>query len=104
MTEVQCGEMPKSPEDHTQIDRDSLLPTPPISVPPCWPHEIPRILAAPKPPQDHPPMRLYLPRALRNAGLASSVCDALSKRCQGGLYHWRSWRATEDLYTDSLRA
>jgi hypothetical protein len=96
--------VPRRPEDHTQINRDSLLPTPPISVPPCWPHKIPRILAAPKPTQDRRPIGLYLPRVLPNAGLASSVCDGLSKCGQSGVYYYRFWRATEDPYTDSLRA
>jgi hypothetical protein len=109
MTEVQCGEIPKSPQDTTlgaQINRDSLLTSTPLSsVPACSPPDSHRILTAPEPTQeDQPPMRLYLPRVLRNAGLASSVCDGLRKRWQGGLYYWRSWRATEDPYTDSVRA
>ena len=107
MTEVECGEIPKSPEDHTlgaQINRDSLLSTSPSSVPACSPPESHRILAAPEPTQDNLPIGLYLPRVLRNAGLASSVCDGLSKRWQEGPYCWRSWQATEDPYTDSLRA
>jgi hypothetical protein len=109
MTEVQCGEIPKSPQHTTlgaQINRDSLLTsTPPSSVPACSPPNSHRILTAPEPTQeDQPPMRLYLPRVLRNAGLASSVCDGLRKRWQGALYYWRSWRATEDPYTDSVRA
>jgi hypothetical protein len=107
MTEVECGEIPKSPEDHTigrQINRDSLLPTSPSSVPACLPPDSHRILAAPEPTQDHLPIGLYLTRVLRNAGLASSVCDGLSKRWQEGRWYMRSWQATEDPYTDSVRA
>jgi hypothetical protein len=80
------------------------LPTSPSSVPACLPPESHRILAAPEPTQDHLPIGLYLTRVLRNAGLASSVCDGLSKRWQEWRFYMRSWQATEDPYTDSVRA
>lgn len=78
LTEVQSGEIPKSPNDHSSP-------------------------AAPKGARDQPPppIRLYLPRVVHNARLASAACDDLAKITRAGD---RSWQATEDPYTDSLRA
>jgi hypothetical protein len=50
LTEVKCGEIPKSPEDDTlrgQIDPNRLLPTSPESVPLCSSHESHNSLTAP---------------------------------------------------------
>jgi hypothetical protein len=82
LTEVQCGEIPKSPEDHEDHSTLSVL-------------EIP---------QNQSSIGLYLPRVLRNAGLASSICDKLSKSCQEGRIYRKSWQPTEEPYTDSVRA
>jgi hypothetical protein len=107
LIEVQCGEIPKSPEDHTlrrQIDPKRLLPTSPEFVPGCSSHESHSSLSALDPLQNQPSIGLYLPRVLRNAGLASSICDKLSKHWQEGRIYRRSWQPTEDPYTDSVRA
>ena len=82
MTEVQCGEIPKSPQDHCS-------------------------LTAPEATRDEPsppPIRLYLPSILQNARLASLACDDFVITLQTVRLHKRSWQATEDPYTDSLRA
>jgi hypothetical protein len=76
LTEVQCGEIPTSPNDHGPTN------TAPESIP------------------DHPPIRLYLPRMLRNAGLASAVCESLSKDNRIQKISW----PTMDRRTDILRA
>jgi hypothetical protein len=107
LTEVQCGEIPKSPEDDTlrgQIDPNRLLPTSPESVPVCSSHESHSSVNAPAPIQNQPPIGPYLPRVLRNAGLASSVCDSLDKRWQEGRFYRRSRQPTEEPYNDSVRA
>jgi hypothetical protein len=67
-------------------------------------------LAAPEVTRDEPPpppldpVRLYLPRILHNARLASMVCDDFVNTLQTGRLYQRSWQPTEDPYTDSLRA
>lgn len=79
MTEVQCGEVPTSPND--------------------------KGLVAPGPTKDHQPIRLYLPRVLRNAGLASAVSEGPRKRWQLGSLYKRFWRSqTGDPCADSIRA
>jgi hypothetical protein len=94
LTEVQCGALPKSAEDDTlrgQIDPNRLLPTSPESVSLCSSHESHNSLTAPGSMQTQPAIGLYLPRVLRNSGLASSVCDSLDKRWQEGRFYRRSW-------------
>jgi hypothetical protein len=107
LTEVKCGEIPKSPEDDTlrgQIDPNRLLPTSPESVPLCSSHESHNSLTAPESMQTQPAIGLYLPRVLRNSGLAWSVCDSLDKRWQEGRFYRRDWQPTEESYNDSVRA
>lgn len=50
--------------------------------------------------QDSSAFHLCLPRVLRNAGLATSVCDAASRNNTLYKIDW----ATEDPYTDKIRA
>lgn len=79
LTEVQCGEIPKSPEDH-------------------------RSLTAPRSMQDQPSIRFYLPRMLHNAALASVVCDDLAHRAQTGRFSKRVWQEPADPFPDSIRS
>lgn len=78
LTEVQCGDIPTLPND----DGPSGMNTAPKSIP------------------DHPPIRLHLPRMLRNAGLASAICKGLSKDNRIQKISW----PTTDRRTEILRA
>jgi hypothetical protein len=76
LTEVQHREIPASLND------DSLPSTAFESTP------------------NHPPIRLYLPRMLRNAGLASAICEGLSKDNRIQKISW----PTTDRWTEIPRA